>query len=176
MDFEIRKILKEDVATMTKWGRFSDSRYHHFNFYYETPEEFDRWYQEKVQGFFTRTVGVFHHENLIAFISFKKINPLTRNAELGVIFDSNYVSMGIGTRALGEILKEAPYKRVTLYVSSFNVRAYRSYLKLGFRPLGEVFKVFENQMILEEVSRYPEDFLVKKGVVYGKYLKMNKKL
>jgi RimJ/RimL family protein N-acetyltransferase len=176
VDLEIREIRLEDVATMTQWGRFTDPRYHHFNFYYDTPEEFLRWYDTKVRGFFSRTTGVFHHKDMIGFITYKHINPLTRSAELGIIFDSRYVSMGIGTRVLEESLGMVPYKKVILYVSSFNTRAYRTYVKLGFEAVKEVYKVFENQLIADKVMHYPEDFRVKRGRIYGKYLKMVKKL
>ena len=168
----IRDIELKDVRTMMKWGIFSDSRYGHFNFPYTTEEEFELWLQYKVKGFRIRTYGVFLGDDLIGFITFKKINRLLGRAELGVIFDKNHISKGYGSEAIKQCLERIKLKKVYLYVSSFNERAYHVYSKLGFIDTGTVYKIFETQEHIENIKSDNDDFIIENGKLYGKYYKM----
>ncbi len=169
----IRDIKVADVKTMTAWGKFEDKRYHHFNFPYTTNEEFILWYQYKVNGYRQKTYGVFIEQNMIGFITFKKINPILKRAELGIIFDINHISKGYGTIAMKECIRRVGLRKIYLYVSTFNSRAYHTYLKLGFVDKGPVYRVFENQSIIDEIDPDDEDFRKVKGTLYGKYIMMD---
>lgn len=168
----IRDICLSDVSKMMEWGKFKDIRYHHFNFPYEKDEEFEIWYKYKVNGFRIHTYGVFVDDNIIGFITFKKINPIFKRAELGVIFDINFTSKGYGTEAIKECINRIGLKKIYLYVSTFNERAYKVYLKIGFIDKGIVYRVFENQSIIDEIDGENCDFKKKNGKLYGKYKKM----
>lgn len=108
---------------MMNWGKFVDARYLHFNFPYSNYTDFKIWHQYKVSAFRIRTFGVFLGTQIIGFISFKNINYLFNRAELGVIFDINYASKGYGYTTIEEVLKRVKFKKVYLYVSTFNIRA-----------------------------------------------------
>ncbi len=168
----IREIKLKDVQTMMKWGTFKDPRYYHFNFPYTTKEDFEIWYQYKVKGYRLKTYGVFLDDDLIGFITFKKINHLFSRAELGVIIDKNHVSKGYGTEALRQCMEEVNLKKIYLYVSSFNERAYHVYEKLGFVDKGVVYRVFETQDAMEKFTIDGDEFFLRNGKLYGKYYKM----
>lgn len=168
----IREIRLKDVQTMMKWGTFEDPRYFHFNFPYSTKEEFQLWYEYKVKGFRLRTYGVFIEDDLIGFISFKKINYFFSRAELGVIFDKNHISEGYGTEALRQCMEKINLKKIYLFVSSFNKRAYHVYEKLGFVDKGVVYRVFETQDAMDQFTIDGDEFFLRNGKLYGKYYKM----
>ncbi|MBN2260783.1 MAG: GNAT family N-acetyltransferase [Clostridiales bacterium] len=176
MGFKIRDIKLEDVQTMMKWGKFTDPRYLHFNFPYTEPSDFKIWYQYKVDALGVKAFGAFVDELLIGFVTFKKINYLFNRAELGVIFDMNYVSKGYGYLTIVEVLKRVKFRKVYLYVSTYNNRAYKAYVKLGFKASKIEYKLFENQDIINDIDDGDEDFLKKNGKLYGKYVKMEKYL
>lgn len=171
---QVREIRLWDVATMVNWGTFEDSRYDHFNFPYTTQEEFELWYRYKVKGFRLRTYGVFLGEQMIGFVTFKRINWLFRRAELGVIFDRNQVGKGYGPEAIRRCMALFPLKKIYLYVSSFNSRAQRAYEKLGFVYKETVYRPFESQEIKTTEWVDGEHFILEGGQVYGKYYKMEK--
>ncbi len=176
MNLEIREIKIKDVQTMMNWGVFEDPRYLHFNFPYKKSRDFEIWYRYKVNAFRVKTYGAFLGTRLIGFISYKNINYLFSRAELGVIFDINYTSKGYGSMAIEEVLKKARVKKVYLYVSTFNTRAYNAYEKLGFKSVKIVYRIFENQSIIDKIRDDDMDFLKKNGILYGKYIKMEKYL
>ena len=111
-------------------------------------------------------------DRFIGFIGLKQINPITRRAKLGIVFDSAYVSMGYGTEAIGLLLDKAfsdfRLREVSLDVNLFNERAYRAYKKSGFREVDASTEVFENQNI-DMDERY---FVYKSGLIYSKILTM----
>lgn len=168
----VRDILLRDVGTMTRWGTFEDPRYAHFNFPYHTPEEFELWYRYKVRGFRVRTYGAFLDENLIGFVTFKKINRILGRAELGVIFDPNHVGEGYGKAAITECMERIGLRKVYLFVSSFNDRARHVYEQLGFTFVETVYRPFESQEIGETEWMDGENFVRLGDVIYGKYAKM----
>ncbi|MCD6435716.1 MAG: GNAT family N-acetyltransferase [Clostridiales bacterium] len=174
MKLEIRDIKLADVYTMTNWGKFTDIRYLHFNFRYNNIEEFKAWYKYKVEAIGIKTFGAFIGTQLIGFVSLKNINYILNRAELGVIFDINYASKGYGYTTIKEVLKKVKFKKVYLYVSTYNIRAYNTYIKLGFVSVKNVYKVFENQDIIDEIQDENQEFLKKNGKLYGKYIKMEK--
>jgi RimJ/RimL family protein N-acetyltransferase len=176
MSLIIRDIKLDDVQTMMNWGKFVDARYLHFNFPYSNYTDFKIWHQYKVSAFRIRTFGVFLGTQIIGFISFKNINYLFNRAELGVIFDINYASRGYGYTTIEEVLKRVKFKKVYLYVSTFNIRAYNTYKKLGFTSIKTEYRLFENQEIIDEIQDDNRDFLKKDGKLYGKYIKMEKYL
>jgi RimJ/RimL family protein N-acetyltransferase len=169
---EIRDIELKDVKTMMVWGNFEDPRYQHFNFPYTTQEEFSLWLMYKVNAFRLRTYGVFIEDQVIGFVSFKKINRLLSQAELGVIFDINQVSKGYGSEAISRCIELINLRKVYLYVSTFNDRAYQTYLKLGFTEVSEVLRKFENQNLPKEIAADRAHFEIKNDTIYGKYKKM----
>lgn len=77
---------------------------------------------------------------LIGRISLREIDRTKRSARLGISFGSPYVSQGLGTEAMALFLDayfdQLGFEVMVLDVAAPNVRAVRSYLRLGFRTLG----------------------------------------
>lgn len=80
-----------------------------------------------------------HDGHLMGRISLREIDVQQSQARLGITFGAPYVGRGLGTEALALFLDEyyfkegqAGYLAMVLDVAAPNVRAVRSYLRLGF--------------------------------------------
>ena len=101
-----------------------------------------------------------------------------RSSLLGIVFDPNMVSKGLGTRSLDDLLhyyfNEMNMRKLYLEVNAWNDRAIKSYEKVGFKETGRKVEKFENQNILNtrEYLEKKDDFIVKDKQVFSKIIKM----
>jgi RimJ/RimL family protein N-acetyltransferase len=74
--------------------------------------------------------------NLMGRISLREIDKHTQQARLGITFGAPYIGQGFGTEALALFLDhyftELGFREMVLDVAAPNVRAVRSYQRLGF--------------------------------------------
>ena len=114
---------------------------------------------------------------LVGFITIKNINWATRTAEMGIVFDPNNLSMGYGSKGTSLILAEyfevLNMNRLYLRVASFNVRAYKSYLKSGFVEYKRTEEPFENQQLNVLLNKQYIDLYLIDDVLYTEYIYMH---
>ncbi|WP_276881770.1 GNAT family N-acetyltransferase [Anaerococcus tetradius] len=169
----LQKMNMATAKLVREWTDFNDPRLIGYNYAKLSDFEIKLWYGSITtprRKYFA--VKKLDDDRFIGFIGLKQINPITRRAKLGIVFDSAYVSMGYGTEAIKLLLDKAfsDYKlrEVSLEVNLFNERAYRAYRKCGFRQVDSSTEVFENQNI-DMDERY---FVDKSGLIYSKILTM----
>jgi hypothetical protein len=62
---------------------------------------------------------------------------------------------------------------MTLRVAHFNVRAQKSYSKVGFHVVEDLLEPFEEQGFKDEImARYPSQFQVVEGILYTLFFRM----
>lgn len=162
LDFKDRGLFDDPYLKGYNYGDFSDMdirmRYYTINM----PRKRYFAVKDRLSG------------KMVGFIGMKKINPLAKKSLLGIVFDPNYVSQGLGYEAMTLFLDyyfgELSYSRLDLEVNEFNTRAIRLYEKLGFLEVGETLQVFENQ----DIDPDPRYFVEEGGTIYAKIRQMVK--
>lgn len=177
METTFRKMQLKDVYAFKKWGAHSDPRFFQYNFIYHNDDDLYAWYKAKQRWIFRKVYGLFIDDYTLGFVTLKQINWFTKTAELGIAIDPNYVSEGYGTILLHEFLKYVfksyPIETLTLRVAHFNIRAQKSYEKVGFRKIATCEEVFEEQAYKEIImDRYPDLFCLREGMLYTTFYKM----
>lgn len=101
----------------------------------------DTWRQRQEKKAFTFAVELNQDTKLIGGTGLSNFNWTSRSAEVGIsIYDPEYWGKGYGAETLELILdfafRDLNMNRVELEVFDFNKRAYRCYLKVGFKEVG----------------------------------------
>lgn len=169
----LEKMSKKTASEVKKWTDFDDPRLVGYNYSKLSDFEIKIWYGSistpRKKYFAVKRID---DDKFIGFVGLKQINPVTKRAKLGVVFDSAYTSMGYGTESIRLILakgfEDYRLREVLLDVNLFNKRALNSYLKCGFKETGYSREVFENQDIACD-ERYFEN---RGGLIYSKILTM----
>ena len=177
MNLEFRKIKHDDVYKFAKWGRHEDPRFYQYNFPYEHKGEFDAWYYSKQRLLSKKVYGLFLDDFPLGFVTLKHIRWFKRRAELGIAIDPNYVSEGFGSellrRYLDYIFSHYPIDIMALRVAHFNKRAQKSYEKIGFKRIREVYEPFEEQGFRDIIiAKYPEQFDLIDDILYTTFYVM----
>lgn len=169
----LEKIDIETAFLVKEWTDFKDPRLVGYN--YSSLSDFEikiRYGSITTPRKKYFSVKRYEDDRFIGFIGLKQINPITKKAKLGIVFDSAYTSMGYGSEAinllLGKAFSDFRLKEVSLDVNLFNERAYKAYKNCGFKDDYESTEVFENQDI-DFDERY---FTYKSGLIYSKILTM----
>lgn len=174
----IRKLVREDVDKMVKWGKHRDILFTHYNFPPYSPKERDLWFKLKAERKGNKCFAIEDLEgNLIGYISLRNIRFFKRESELGIVLDPDCLGKGYGSDALYNFLdiyfNDLKMKKIVLRVAKYNERAFRCYIKCGFEVLGEILDEFEDQD-MEEDRKYIllndfKDFTLKDGKIMAKY-------
>jgi RimJ/RimL family protein N-acetyltransferase len=177
LELIFRKIRRKDVYQFENWGKHHDPRFFQYNFPYTHQAEFDAWYFSKQHWFARKVYGLFLEDYPLGFITLKRIRWLRRSAELGIAIDPSHISEGFGTelmkRFLFYVFTQYPIETMTLRVAHFNVRAQKSYAKIGFKVIEDLLEPFEEQGFKDEIiEAYPEQFQVVDGILYTLFFKM----
>ena len=148
----IKKLEREHIDLMQRWGRHRDPLFYCYNFPHMSEEQKDRWYRNKTLWFSKRCFVVFNNYNqLVGYIALRNIKILKKTGELGIVFDPDNIGRGYGTDGLKAFLnyyfKVLKMKALYLKVSVFNERAQRCYKKAGFRLFDIVTEEFEDQSL-----------------------------
>lgn len=175
---KLSKLTRADVPKMVLWGKHYDPRYYHYNFDLTTENGFDMWYKSKRKIFFRRIYKVENDaQEMVGFITIKNINWATRVAEMGIVFDPNQLSKGYGTEGMKAIMVEffdvMKMNRLYLRVASFNHRAYRSYIKAGFKVYKKQNDPFENQQLNQVLNQQFDGFHMEDDILYTDYIYMD---
>lgn len=135
-------IQREYIPTFTKWFQDLDLQYllgmqAVFPF---TEQDEISWYENLIQNQHALHFAILTHEDdtVIGTCGYHYIEHRNHFAELGIsIGDKSYWGRGYGTDATEVLVRYGFYElnlnRIELQVYSYNLRAIRSYEKLGFR-------------------------------------------
>lgn len=170
----VSKLTVRDVPRMLSWGNHDDIRLDHYNFPILKKTEYVLWYRSKAK-FLRKKIYKAENESglLVGFITIKKIDWFKREAEMGIVFDPNYVNCGYGTEAIGVIFDEffghLKMKRLWLRVADFNVRAYKAYKKVGFSAFRIAEEPYEEQGLSNKINYYYPDMKIIDDVLYSGY-------
>lgn len=149
MSLVVTKFSKEHLDDLKYWGYHQDIRFVHYDFKYFKDSDYLHWYNRKQRQFSRWLFAVSNQGRVIGYITMKKIAWVKRHATMGVVFDPNHLSKGLGTRAINLFLEQFfnhyHFKILKLEVSDFNRRAMRSYQKNGFVIINTQMRAFESQ-------------------------------
>jgi len=174
----LSKLTPSDVPKMMTWGKHYDPRFYHYNFDLTTKHGFDLWYKSKRKIFYRRIYKVEDEQKvMVGFITIKNIKWSTRTAEMGIVFDPNRLSNGYGTEGMLAIFEEffenMKMYRLYLRVATFNERAYKSYIKAGFKEYLRQSEPFENQQLNDLLNQQFDDFHMIDNQLYTQYVYMH---
>ncbi|PLX33437.1 MAG: hypothetical protein C0604_03545 [Clostridiales bacterium] len=178
----IRELKRQDVEAMARWGFHDDPLFLHYNFPRLTYGERSLWHYMKTSGLRKKCFAIAaQNEEVIGYISMKKINLIRRTSELGIVLDPAKLGEGYGSLALSGFLEmyfvKMKMEKLYLKAAKFNERAYRTYLKAGFVVEKEIVEAFEEQeieewRIREIMKKNPHVFLAK-GRIFCSYYYMS---
>jgi aminoglycoside 6'-N-acetyltransferase len=85
--------------------------------------------------------AVLHEGELVGLIQFsEELDPMYRQAGIDLFLGAPYQDLGLGTDAVRtlarHLFRDRGHHRITIDPAADNVRAIRSYEKVGFRPVG----------------------------------------
>jgi RimJ/RimL family protein N-acetyltransferase len=171
----VRQLNKKDVKQLLNWGHYHEPQFLHYNFPYDHPIDCYLWYKAKHKFFSRRIFGIYlNNQQLIGYITFKNINWLFRQGEMGIAMDPNYINRGFGTEAIKQyldiIFNRYKMKRVYLKTAKFNQWAQACYEKVGFQRYDEVTEPFEEQELIGDAWESVEGLFKTNGIIYSKYI------
>lgn len=147
-DLSFRKLELRDVYTFKNWGKHSSILLIDYNFCENSKKELREWYNWKNSRLLSKIYVILYKKNPIGYIDFRKINPITKTATLGIALDPNYTDKNFGTNSLYFMLKyflfDKNFNKIYLKVADFNKRALHIYEKLGFIKIRKTLMPFYN--------------------------------
>lgn len=163
----VRKFRKTDAKEMMKWGEHEDTRFLHYNYPYESNIEHLIWYKMKSKFLSRRLFAVVKDDKeIIAYIILKRIDWFKRSGEMGIAMDINHMGKGYGPICVRQFLDivftKMKFKKVWLRTADFNVRAQKTYEKVGFKLINRIEEEFEEQSQAFELS-FEYDYFKMKG-------------
>lgn len=155
----IRRFNRRDVDRWLAWGRHADPLYSPYNPQVMSGSMRDAWYEDLIHRQEQIPFAVDDLEGeMIGRIFLRFVNRVEGGSVLGIDFDPRCVSRGYGTDALraflGYYFGRFGFNRLLLSVAAYNVRARRSYERLGFRYLGTHWERFRCDANIFADDRY----------------------
>lgn len=177
MMITLELLTLEAAYGLMDWEASGDERLRQYNFSEMDVEDITYWYYLKQRRWRRKIFGVFlDKEELIGFVTIKRINPILKSAFLGVAFNPKYLNRGFGTIAISQLLthvfNDMTLKVVKLDVASFNARAIRSYEKCGFIKVSERIERYESQDHAVKIAQMDLSFFIKGRVLYTRIIRM----
>jgi len=174
----IKELSREDVEFMTNWGSHSNPLFLHYNFPKLSYRERNIWHHLKTSGIRKKCFAAINQNNdVIGYISMKRIDFFRRTSELGIVLDPAIVGEGYGPIALRSFLElyfgKLRMDKLNLKVAKFNLRALKAYKKTGFSIEGEIVEAFEEQEIeealIKEISKENPYIFYSNGKIFCHY-------
>lgn len=180
------KLLNMSIIHAEKtqnWGNHLDRLYADYDFPILNNKDLSNWYINKTSNNKVLISILDFEDNLIGYISLRKINLIFKTAEIGIVLDPNKINMGYGSDAIYVLKKwffrKIKFKTLYLSVAMYNLRAYHTYKKLGFVEIKTFWDKFENLEInpLEDeiYTNIRKYFKRKFDDIYVKCIKMKVK-
>lgn len=147
----LRSLRLSDVEDMVNWSFHDDELFYDYNFPYLDEHERLLWYELKTKKN-KRCFCIFNRSSiLVGYIAIRNVRVLFKSAEMGIVFDPDYVNKGYGTDAIKTLLKwyfnTLGYRKLILSVAAYNERAIRAYKKVGFQTYHTYYDQFMNPII-----------------------------
>jgi RimJ/RimL family protein N-acetyltransferase len=136
----IRPMKRADVEAMARWRPIVDPLYQPYDLPQQSLSEHMRWFTWRNADPLRRLYAVENERHeVIGSLTLREIDG-NRSSRLGITLGADYVSQGYGSEALRLFLDYyfdvMGFQQMVLDVAGTNVRAIRSYLRLGFRQVG----------------------------------------
>lgn len=136
---------EKDTEAMARWNRSSEyqqlldsnpAAVH-------SPASMKEWMEKHANELYNFGIYAIEDDRLIGQVDLSGVDWVARNCWVGIgIGDPAYWGKGYGSDAMNEILRFGfewlNLNRVSLTVFEYNERAYRSYLKCGFKEEGRL--------------------------------------
>lgn len=136
---------EKDTEAMARWNRSSEyqqlldsgpARVY-------SPTSMKEWMEKHANEMYSFGIYALQDDRLIGQVDLSGVDWVARNCWVGIgIGDPAYWGKGYGSDAMNEILRFGfewlNLNRVSLTVFEYNERAYRSYLKCGFKEEGRL--------------------------------------
>ncbi len=108
-----------------------------------TPKQIKEWMEKHVNEFYGFSIHTLEGDHMIGNVDLNGVNWVARDCWVGIgIGDRDYWGKGYGTEAMQLAVRFAfaglNLNRVSLDVFEYNQRAYKSYLKAGFKEEGRM--------------------------------------
>jgi RimJ/RimL family protein N-acetyltransferase len=154
----IRPWQRRDYQNVESWPQFTDPLSLVWNLPQSMSERRGGWSEPDIRC-------AYAVENLegtvVGRISLREIDRAHHRARLGISFGPPYVGQGLGTEALACFLDgyfgPLGFESMVLDVAAPNVRAVRSYLKLGFRITGRHWRDAGDQITRRLDGKIPPE-------------------
>jgi diamine N-acetyltransferase len=137
----IRPMKRADLEAMSKWRPFADPLYQPFDFPRRSKREDAQWFNWRSRDPSRRLYAIESEaKEVIGSLTLREMVG-QQSARLGITLGADYVSQGYGTEALRIFLdyffETLGFAQIVLDVAATNLRAVRTYQRLGFRQVGQ---------------------------------------
>jgi len=144
----IRPMARSDLDAMIQWRPFADPLYQPFDFPRWDKGEHVRWFEWRSRDTSRRLYAVDDERHtVIGSLTLREIDG-RRSARLGITIGADFVSQGYGTEALRLFLdyyfETLGFAQMILDVAATNLRAVHTYSSLGFRQVGQHYRVADH--------------------------------
>ncbi len=180
MALQIRRMRRNDLEQLTRWGKHNDPRFYHYSFPYREPADLDLWFRKKQRPVSRFIYAIDVDGRVVGFVTLKNIQWFKLMGEMGITLDPNYLDRGIGTKAivlyLNHVFRFIGLQRIWLRTAIFNKRAIRTYEKVGFEVYEHREEAYEEQAFINEIyGRFDHFRLAKKQLMTDYvYMEMTK--
>lgn len=161
---KIEPLKRYHINDFMDWGKHKNPLNSMYNFE-EGLDSLDSWYRWKTKSNKDHYFAVLYGGKAVGYVGLRGVSTLFGKGELGIILDSNYMDLGIGTHAIEWILDygfhELGLSQIELYALPWNKRALHVYEKMGFfykgRKWQEVYFDAEDRVVEAALTPYMED-------------------
>lgn len=154
----LRELELDDIKKMSLWDRNPDILFEDYDFPELDEREQRLWFQSKTSYGKKCFVVLDNKARIIGYIALRRINPVNKSGEIGIILNPRFHNLGLGTEIINTFLSwyfiECGYKSLFLSVGEYNKRAIRCYEKVGFRIKKRIVGEFNNYVVNLEEEEY----------------------
>lgn len=176
------RLTLEHVKKFRDWGLHKSQLFQDYNFNFRDEKECREFLFVKTASPLNKYFAILYSEQIIGFISAKRINYLTKSSTLGIVLNPDLINMGYGSAALKKFLeyyfKKMKMRKIFLHVAGYNERARHVYEKMGFKEMAKFLEPYPNGKIdqnSEEYLKFKDEFVKKNEIFYNYVYKMELK-
>lgn len=131
----VRPMERADLSVMRGWGRHTDPLFLSYNVPALSEADCDAYWDVLAARPRTRQYAGCYAGAFVTHAIVRKIDPAAGTADLGISSDPRFIGKGIGRRVIRELaglLARESFRRLSLDVAGYNVRAIAAYRAAGF--------------------------------------------
>ena len=103
MEIHLRNLRLQDLEQMVKWEKNKDPLFADYNFPTYSLREQKLWYHSKIR-YGKICLAILNENNVIGYISIRKLNPISKSAEIKKKKKNQYQNMSVGEPATPKML------------------------------------------------------------------------